>query len=486
MCDRARRRSGGRRGGRRATRCSTRPGSSADEIADALGGVGSQGRHAVELAADAVPGRSSAAAGAGCSSRRPPAAGERVLVALSGGVDSAVAALLERERGAEVVAVTLKLWADRRTDAARSCCSPLAVLGARGARPLARDPASHPRPRGSLPAPGRRRLHRRLPRRPDAEPVRDLQRRAADRRDDRARRPGRRLDARDRPLRTVGRRRRGAAAPRRRRLGQGPDLHALRTAPRVVGQAPLPAGRADQAARCERSPRPPACRWRRSARARTSASSPARASARSWPATPASPSAPATSSIAAGAGSVATAAITSTPSASGAGSGSSSPEPLYVLGTDAENEHRHRRAARGARLAARRRARRDPAPTERTRGPRAASLPLQAARLPASPVAARASTTACGSSSPSPPTVSPRARPPACSTAIWWSAGRRSPSRAPWRPRRRGAGGRGRPPRPPRRRPSRNAWWTRLGRRPQRRCRERSSRVARRRRPDRR
>jgi tRNA-specific 2-thiouridylase len=30
-----------------------------------------------------------------------------------------------------VVAVTLKLWADRRTDASRSCCSPLAVLGAR-------------------------------------------------------------------------------------------------------------------------------------------------------------------------------------------------------------------------------------------------------------------------------------------------------------------------------------------------------------------
>ncbi len=37
----------------------------------------------------------------------------------------------ERERGAEVVAVTLKLWADRRTDAAKSCCSPEAVLGAR-------------------------------------------------------------------------------------------------------------------------------------------------------------------------------------------------------------------------------------------------------------------------------------------------------------------------------------------------------------------
>jgi tRNA-specific 2-thiouridylase len=50
---------------------------------------------------------------------------------MSGGVDSAVAALLERGRGADVVAVTLKLWADRHTDGARSCCSPQAVVGAR-------------------------------------------------------------------------------------------------------------------------------------------------------------------------------------------------------------------------------------------------------------------------------------------------------------------------------------------------------------------
>ncbi len=54
-----------------------------------------------------------------------------MLVAVSGGVDSAVAAWLECEGGAEVVAVTVKLWADRQTDGARSCCSPEAVVGAR-------------------------------------------------------------------------------------------------------------------------------------------------------------------------------------------------------------------------------------------------------------------------------------------------------------------------------------------------------------------
>jgi tRNA-specific 2-thiouridylase len=50
---------------------------------------------------------------------------------MSGGVDSAVAALLARERGAEVVGVTVKLWADPATDGAKACCSPEAVLGAR-------------------------------------------------------------------------------------------------------------------------------------------------------------------------------------------------------------------------------------------------------------------------------------------------------------------------------------------------------------------
>ncbi len=101
-----------------------------DDVDSALGGLSPQGRHAAELAADAVHRALTAAITSGVE-LAPPAGGERVLVAISGGVDSAVAAWLERKRGAEVVAVTLKLWADRRNDGERSCCSPEAVLGAR-------------------------------------------------------------------------------------------------------------------------------------------------------------------------------------------------------------------------------------------------------------------------------------------------------------------------------------------------------------------
>ena len=100
-----------------------------DEIESELGGLSPARRHAVVLTADALHRALSSAASSGIklADENP----ERVLVAVSGGVDSAVAALRERERGAEVVAVTVKLWADPDTDGAKACCSPEAVLGAR-------------------------------------------------------------------------------------------------------------------------------------------------------------------------------------------------------------------------------------------------------------------------------------------------------------------------------------------------------------------
>jgi tRNA-specific 2-thiouridylase len=100
-----------------------------EEVDAAVGGLTPAKRHAAQLAADALH---RALARAAASDRRlGEASAERVLVAMSGGVDSAVAAVLERERGAEVVGVTLKLWADPQTDGAKACCSPEAVLGAR-------------------------------------------------------------------------------------------------------------------------------------------------------------------------------------------------------------------------------------------------------------------------------------------------------------------------------------------------------------------
>ncbi len=116
-----------------------------DQVDEALGGLTPAKRHAAQLSADALhralaQAASSAQGLAVAPAEReegvdktlgPQGVPERVLVAMSGGVDSAVAALLERERGAEVVGVTLKLWADPQTDGAKACCSPEAVLGAR-------------------------------------------------------------------------------------------------------------------------------------------------------------------------------------------------------------------------------------------------------------------------------------------------------------------------------------------------------------------
>jgi len=97
-------------------------------IATELGGLSPAKRHAAELAADALH----RALGAALRSEVQLApARNRTLVAMSGGVDSAVAALLVARAGGEAVAVTLELWADPANDGERSCCSAQAVRGAR-------------------------------------------------------------------------------------------------------------------------------------------------------------------------------------------------------------------------------------------------------------------------------------------------------------------------------------------------------------------
>jgi tRNA-specific 2-thiouridylase len=102
-------------------------------IAAELGGLSAVGAHAADLAAEAAHRALGAAvAGAEGAILAPPDDGrERVLVAVSGGVDSAVAALREQEAGADVLAVTLELWSDPANDGERSCCSADAVRVAR-------------------------------------------------------------------------------------------------------------------------------------------------------------------------------------------------------------------------------------------------------------------------------------------------------------------------------------------------------------------
>jgi tRNA-specific 2-thiouridylase len=107
---------------------------SIDDAEQLLGGLAPTKRHAAQLATDALHRALSAAAASSLPLDPPTTAGggpERVAVAVSGGVDSAVAALLERERGIEVIAITVKLWADPETDGTKACCSPEAELGAR-------------------------------------------------------------------------------------------------------------------------------------------------------------------------------------------------------------------------------------------------------------------------------------------------------------------------------------------------------------------
>src|SRR5918994_1424929 len=101
----------------------------AGDVAAALGGLTPSKRHAAELAADALHRALGKAAKQGAVSVAPST--RRTLVAMSGGVDSAVAAQLALDAGDEVIAVTLELWADPATDGDKSCCSPQAVVGAR-------------------------------------------------------------------------------------------------------------------------------------------------------------------------------------------------------------------------------------------------------------------------------------------------------------------------------------------------------------------
>jgi tRNA-specific 2-thiouridylase len=116
-----------------------------NDIDQELGGLTPASMHAASLAADALHralGAAAKGAAAGEFHLDPDIPGERetrveggaprrTLVAMSGGVDSAVAAQLALDAGDDVVGVTLELWSDPEGDGTKSCCSPQAVTGAR-------------------------------------------------------------------------------------------------------------------------------------------------------------------------------------------------------------------------------------------------------------------------------------------------------------------------------------------------------------------
>ena len=278
------------------------------------------------------------------------AAAMRVLAAMSGGVDSAVAAALAVDAGHDVTGVHLALSPDRQTlrSGARGCCS---VEDAHDARRVA-DELRHP----VLRLGPRRAVHARTSSTTSSPSTPPAARRtracAATRRSSSPRcstGPGRSASTPSSPVTTPGWPTASCAA-RSTRPRTSPTCSACSPPSQLAG-AVFPLGGDDQGRGCARSPPSAASPSPPSPTRTTSASSPTATPAASWPAGSGSRPGPVVDAGDRRDGRASTTAPTGSPSASGAGSASPSgtQRPRYVLGIEPVTPHghdRHRRPRR--------------------------------------------------------------------------------------------------------------------------------------------